>query len=203
LEEFVDECRKATDSRLRIPDYAGERAFWISSAGATPAEIATALADLWGWEASSSRSGTTLGRPSFGRPNNGAELHEAMGRAIPPAVWNSVRNHEIRRDRRRVSSDLARIFRWVQQRAGPDEAVSMSQLSESERRCVAAAVLEQQALTWGRVGQQPSVYVAQPQLMSLSLRPARDPQHDHLFWVEAIDGSGRMSGWGVGVPAIK
>jgi hypothetical protein len=200
LATLMDALRRSGGPKVDVPPHARARKLWICSRG-TRAEVLQAVADLWGWELAPSGSGYRLGRPRFDPPQNPADLHKKMGRAIPPALWHLL------------AARLERTFAWDGRQmecvlAGADRVAGENwrgfpviRLGDADQNRLAHVMLREQLRLWyelhGQAGQIPG-WLLQPERGYFTLSGPLGPgQHPTLMFHAGEQGGGAW-GWGVG-----
>jgi hypothetical protein len=100
--------------KLKVPEYAIGREFWIASRRGTRSEVLSALCDLWGWELTASGDGYRIGRGRFQAAKDPIDLQRKLRAAVPPPLWHMIRaldegaNDRLARDMEALLQDAAR-----------------------------------------------------------------------------------------------
>jgi hypothetical protein len=200
LETLAQKLREDGGPKLEIPTYARARTVWIVSNGGTRAEVLAALADLWGWELSPTRSGYALGRPRLAPARDAADLRLKLRRAVPPALRHMIVALLGESANERWARQMSLLVEGAHRVAGREwKRFPVTQLDEvSQRRLANEAALRTFGSWYSSYGvqAQPDVWLTNPErgIFKLSgpLGPGRHPRI--LFLVK--DDRGMETGWG-------
>jgi hypothetical protein len=207
LESLAQKLREEGGPKLEFPAYARARTFWIVSSGGTRAEVLSALADLWGWELSPTRSGFALGRPQFSPAKGIADLQFKLRRAVPPALRHMIVARLVESSTERSMRQMSLLVQAVDRVAGREwKRFPVTQLDEeSQRRLANQAALHAIGFWYTSHGEreQPKVWLTNPERGIFKLSgPLGPDQHPTILFL-VKDDRGMETGWGWAVGTAR